>query len=181
MATRERVRDFLDFGLVKSHHRNLNLAVRFNQKNGWNHAKAIGVRNRIACAVDKNREGHANLAREIARSAGVILGNADERDICAAITFKKPFEKWESEFANRTGNLEERKHNRTALQRGTQGKFFAFGRFQRETRCCVPRNDVRHAVFSSKPAQKPAIDRHGKKSNLVAFAFTNWMRAALRS
>src|SRR5207248_8180351 len=98
MATRERVRDFLDFGLVKSHHRNLNLAVRFNQKNGGNHAKAIGVRNRIACAVDKNGEGHAKLAREIARSTGVILRNANERNIRSAVTFKKPFEKWESEF-----------------------------------------------------------------------------------
>src|ERR1700747_3633398 len=139
-AVSKGVCDRFHFRFAKAFARHLHLAVGIDQEKSRDTGQVVGIRNLKTGLVNQNRERDAKLPCEIARRTGVVLRNAKETHVPAAILFEDPFEKGEGELADRTGNFEEREHNRAALQGRTKREFLAANRFQQKTGCSLPRN-----------------------------------------
>ena len=141
-AVGERIGNGFDFGFAEADAGDLDFAVGGDQKKRGDAGEAVGVGNGITGGVEQDRESDAEFVGEIAGGAGVVLGNAEEGDIGAAVGFENAFEKRESEFADWAGDFEEGQHDRAVFECSGERKLFAIERFQGKAGCEVTGNDV---------------------------------------
>src|SRR5882672_6305717 len=91
---------------------------------------AIEIRHRVDMRpVEQHRERHTKLFGEGCGLFGIVLRNAHQRDVLAAISSVQTLQEWKGVLACGTGDFEKGEDYRTA------GKFV--GERESGARCCV--------------------------------------------